>query len=74
MTTVNDSPTPAEHEGAELATRDDPRYPVPDPGHPEHLPRLTDVDPIAADRATRQIATFFGLSPLLAVVVRIRET
>ena len=67
MTTVNESPTPAEHEGAELATRDDPRYPVPDPGHPEHLPRLADVDPAAADRATRQVATFFGLSPLLAI-------
>ncbi|HZA04896.1 MAG TPA: Rieske 2Fe-2S domain-containing protein [Propionibacteriaceae bacterium] len=67
MTTQNEVPIPAEHEGAELATRDDPRYPVPDPGHEEHLPRLTDVDPKAADRATRQIAIFFGLVPLLAV-------
>ena len=45
----------------------DPRYPIPNPGHPEHLPRLTDVDPRAADRATRQVATFFGLVPVLAI-------
>jgi ubiquinol-cytochrome c reductase iron-sulfur subunit len=54
--------------GAELATPDDPiRFPVPDPGMEEHLPRLTDVDDKAADRATRQIATMFGLVPLLAI-------
>ena len=32
----------------------------------EHLPRLTDVDEKAADRATRQVATMFGLVPILA--------
>ncbi len=54
--------------GAEVAVVDDPeRFPAPDPGHPEHLPRLTDVDDAAANRATRQVATFFGLVPLLAV-------
>jgi ubiquinol-cytochrome c reductase iron-sulfur subunit len=53
---------------AELATvRDDERYPVPDPGLEEHLPRLTDVDEKAFDRATRQVATMFGLVPLLAI-------
>ena len=68
MTIQNEVPVPAEHEGADLATtRDDPRYPVTDPGHEPHLPRLTDVDPKAADRATRQVATFFGLVPLLCV-------
>jgi ubiquinol-cytochrome c reductase iron-sulfur subunit len=67
MTVQNEVPVPAEREGAELATRDDPRYPVPDPGHEEHLPRLTDVDEKAADRATRQVATYFGLVPVLAV-------
>jgi ubiquinol-cytochrome c reductase iron-sulfur subunit len=67
MTVENPVPVPADHEGADLATRDDPRYPVPDPGHEEHLPRLTDVDEKAADRATRQVATFFGLVPLLAI-------
>ena len=67
MTVQNEVPTPAEHEGADLATRDDPRYPVPDPGHEEHLPRLTDVDEKAAQRATRQVATFFGLVPFLAI-------
>jgi ubiquinol-cytochrome c reductase iron-sulfur subunit len=54
--------------GHELATTDDPRYPVPDPGEPEHLPRLTDVDEAAADRATRQVATMFGLVPILALI------
>jgi ubiquinol-cytochrome c reductase iron-sulfur subunit len=67
MTIQNEVPVPASQEGADLATRDDPRYPVPDPGHEEHLPRLTDVDEKAADRATRQVATFFGLVPVLAV-------
>ena len=67
MTVQNEVPVPAEHEGADLATRDDPRYPVPDPGHEEHLPRLTDVDEKAAQRATRQVATFFGLVPLLSI-------
>ena len=43
------------------------RYPVPDPGLEEHIPRLTDVDEKAADRATRQVATMFGLVPVLAI-------
>ena len=55
--------------GRELATTvDDPRFPVPDPGEPEHLPRLTDIDEDAADRATRQVATMFGLVPVLAII------
>jgi ubiquinol-cytochrome c reductase iron-sulfur subunit len=52
----------------ELATTDDARYPVPDPGEPEHLPRFTDVDEAAADRATRQVAIMFGLVPILALI------
>ena len=52
----------------DLAVQTDPdRFPVPDPGLEEHLPRLTDVDEKAADRATRQVATMFGLVPILAV-------
>jgi len=52
----------------ELSTTDDPdRFPVPDPGLEEHIPRLTDVDEKAADRATRQIATMFGLVPILSI-------
>ena len=51
----------------ELATLDE-RFPVPDPGEPEHLPRLTDVDEAAANRATRQVATMFGLVPILALI------
>ena len=50
----------------EVAIVDEERYPVPDPGLEEHLPRLTDVDENAADRATRQVATFFGL-PILCI-------
>jgi ubiquinol-cytochrome c reductase iron-sulfur subunit len=56
-----------DHHGHELTEADEAHYPVPDPGHPEHLPRLTDVDPKAADRATRQVAFFFGMVPLLAI-------
>jgi ubiquinol-cytochrome c reductase iron-sulfur subunit len=52
----------------DLAVSSDPdRFPVPDPGMEEHLPRLTDVDEAAADRATRQVATMFGLVPILCV-------
>ena len=57
---------------AELTKLDEVHYPVPDPGHPEHLPRLTDVDEKAADRATRQVATFFGLVPVTGHRVRRR--
>ena len=53
--------------GTEIATVDEERYPVPDPGLEPHLPRLTDVDEKAADRATRQVATFFGLVPVLSI-------
>ena len=52
----------------ELATLgEDDRYPVPDPGMEEHLPRLTDVDEKAADRQARVVATFFGMVPILAI-------
>ena len=52
----------------ELDTVDDiERYPVTDPGIEEHVPRLTDVDEKAFDRATRQVATMFGLVPVLAI-------
>jgi ubiquinol-cytochrome c reductase iron-sulfur subunit len=53
--------------GGELDLHPESQYPVSDPGHPEHLPRLTDVDEKAADRATRQIATMFGIVPVLAI-------
>src|SRR6478672_441662 len=60
-----DRPGDLGHHGELVAVDDAPI--VPDPGHPEHLPRLTDVDEKAADRATRQVATFFGLAPILAI-------
>lgn len=42
-------------------------HPVPDPGHPEHIERWTDVDEESARRAERQVAACFGLVPLLAL-------
>jgi ubiquinol-cytochrome c reductase iron-sulfur subunit len=41
--------------------------PIADPGLPEHQPRLTDVDPKAANRAERQIAGMFGVATLLVI-------
>jgi ubiquinol-cytochrome c reductase iron-sulfur subunit len=46
----------------------EPVHPVPDPGVEEHLPRLTDVDQAAADRAERQVVTMFMLVPVMAVL------
>jgi ubiquinol-cytochrome c reductase iron-sulfur subunit len=43
-------------------------HPVGDPGLAEHRPRPTDVDARAEKRAERQIATFFGLSSLMAIL------
>jgi ubiquinol-cytochrome c reductase iron-sulfur subunit len=40
--------------------------PIADPGLPAHLPRPTDVDPVAEKRAERQIAAFFTLSAVFA--------
>ena len=51
----------------ELATLDEARFPVPDPGMGEHIPRLTDIDEDAANRTTRLVAGMFGLVPILAV-------
>ncbi|WP_122817151.1 ubiquinol-cytochrome c reductase iron-sulfur subunit [Nocardioides pantholopis] len=42
--------------------------PIADPGLPEHTWRPTDVDPKAERRAERQVATFFGLSAVCAVL------
>ena len=45
-----------------------PADPVDNPGLPHHAPRPTDVDEHAEKRAERQVATFFGLSTLCAVL------
>jgi ubiquinol-cytochrome c reductase iron-sulfur subunit len=66
VSTTQDQPGPGDHL-VEVEQTDPERFPVPDPGHSEHLPRLTDVDEKAADRATRQVATYFGLVPILAI-------
>jgi ubiquinol-cytochrome c reductase iron-sulfur subunit len=42
--------------------------PIADPGLPAHLPRPTDVDPAAERRAERQVAMFFGLSVVFALL------
>ena len=36
----------------------------PDPGHPEHVQRMGDVDPAAAKRSERQVVLLLGLSAL----------
>jgi ubiquinol-cytochrome c reductase iron-sulfur subunit len=46
----------------------DPEEPIPNPGMHEHHPRPTDVDDEAGRRAERQVATFFGLSSLMAIL------
>ena len=42
--------------------------PVPDPGLPHHVDRVTDTDPVAAKRAERQIAAMFGIAALAFIV------
>ena len=44
-----------------------PDSPVPDPGVEEHVPRFTDVDQAAADRAYRQIVGMLALVPVLVI-------
>ena len=36
--------------------------PIPDPGLEPHEPRITDIDPKAADRAERQVSGMFGVA------------
>jgi ubiquinol-cytochrome c reductase iron-sulfur subunit len=51
-----------EHHGAvEVAE------PIPDPGLEPHEPRITDIDPKAADRVERQVSAMFGLATLLVL-------
>jgi ubiquinol-cytochrome c reductase iron-sulfur subunit len=57
--------------GQDLATVDGARLPArfPDPGIPEHQHRMADIDPVAARRAERQVATLFGLSAVGTLLV-----
>jgi ubiquinol-cytochrome c reductase iron-sulfur subunit len=50
-----------EHGAVEVAE------PIPDPGLEPHEPRITDIDPKAADRVERQVSGMFGLATLLVV-------
>jgi len=52
----------------DVATRGPADEPIPNPGLHEHQPRPTDVDEAAEKRAERQIAAFFGLSALFAIL------
>ncbi|HEY5847985.1 MAG TPA: Rieske 2Fe-2S domain-containing protein [Microlunatus sp.] len=63
-----DDPDRIPPSSGELATLEsDRRFPIPDPGLEEHLPRLSDVDEAAGDRQARIVATFFGMVPILAI-------
>jgi len=55
----------------ELAVREPAGLPerFENPGLPEHRHRMADVDPKAAKRAERQVATLFGLSALGTILV-----
>jgi ubiquinol-cytochrome c reductase iron-sulfur subunit len=66
-TRASDGEVQHRSDGSLTSVSSDPQFPVADPGVEEHIPRLTDVDPKAADRAERQVATFFGLVPVLAI-------
>jgi ubiquinol-cytochrome c reductase iron-sulfur subunit len=41
--------------------------PIADPGIEPHEPRITDIDPKAADRVERQVSTLFGLATVLVL-------
>jgi len=41
--------------------------PIPDPGLEPHEPRITDIDPKAADRVERQVSGMFGVATLLVL-------
>jgi ubiquinol-cytochrome c reductase iron-sulfur subunit len=43
--------------------------PIKDPGLPAHVNRQADIDPAAADRAERQVATLFWISALGAILL-----
>jgi len=57
--------------GQELATAGSGGLPArfPNPGIPQHQHRMADIDPIAAKRAERQVATLFGVSVLGTLLV-----
>jgi len=60
---VNLPATTADEEHSQVQVAE----PIPDPGIEPHEYRITDVDPKAADRVERQIATMFGLATVLVL-------
>ncbi|MGA4670327.1 Rieske 2Fe-2S domain-containing protein [Propionibacteriaceae bacterium Y1923] len=54
---------PEDYPGSEV----DVLPPVDNPGVEEHVPRYTDADPAAGDRAYRQVLFMLGLVPVLAI-------
>jgi len=62
---MSDEKLPAvheEHDGSVVVAE-----PIPDPGIEPHEPRITDIDPKAADRVERQVAGLFTAAGLLAL-------
>lgn len=57
----------SEH-STDVAAREPVEEPIPNPGHPAHQPRPTDVNEHAEKRAERQVAAFFALSMVCAVL------
>jgi len=53
--------------GGDLVLADPAGDPVADPGLEPHEDRITDIDPDAAARVERQVATMFGLATLLTI-------
>ena len=70
MDTHDHSPGSGGH-GSEVAVRESAGLPdrFPNPGLPEHRYRMADIDPVAAKRAERQVATLFGLSAVGTLIV-----
>ena len=65
---VSAANTSDEEEAGDLVLADPSADPIADPGLEPHEPRITDVDPAAATRVERQIATMFGLATILVIV------
>ena len=61
-------PTETAHAGHGLEVADPAQFPVDNPGIEPHVPRYTDVDVAAGNRAYRKVLTLLGLVPLLAII------
>jgi ubiquinol-cytochrome c reductase iron-sulfur subunit len=64
---VSAANTAGDEDAGDLVLADPSADPIADPGLEPHEDRITDVDPAAAARVERQIATMFGLSTVLVI-------